>query len=124
MTAVAVSNLALDTVSSDLSVDTTDTTAVAAAATAVITNVSPSHRLCIIVDEVSGDGAAALTVKAGDNPPAQRQGLGDLSLTVASGTSVIFFLEAARYMQDDDTIDIEIADNDVIISAFHIPNGA
>ena len=124
MTAVAVANLALDTVSSDLSADTTDTTAVAAAATAVITNVSPSNTLCIVVDEVSGDGAAVLTVKAGDNPPAQRQGLGDLTLTVASGRSVIFFLEAAIYMQDDDTIDIEVADNDIIIGAFHIPNGA
>lgn len=123
MTAVAVKNLALDTLSTDLSVDTADTTAVAAAATAVITGVSPTHRLCIVVDEVSGDGAAVLNVQPGDRPYGM---LSDavLTLTVASGESGIFFLEASKYVKEDDTIDIEIVDNDVIISAFHVPNGA
>ncbi len=56
-----------------------------------------------------------VTVKAGANPPAVRKGLGDmtaLSLTDGSTTAtygVIGPFEAARYMQADGTINVDVA---------------
>lgn len=46
-----------------------------------------------------------VTIKAGDNPPAFRAGLGDLQVTVAATSGdVIIPLESARFVQDDGTI--------------------
>lgn len=46
-----------------------------------------------------------VTIKAGNNPPAFRAGLGDLQVTApATSGDVIIPLESARFIQDDGTI--------------------
>lgn len=67
----------------------------------------------IIIEVVNTDDAAlTVLVKAGDNPPAQRQGLGDLSVALAAtgggatAARIIGPFEAARFMQDDGRIDV------------------
>ena len=91
--------------------------------TGVITNVSPSNLLFIVLYE-NGGGAATVTFKAGDNPPAQRQGLGDLAVAVPASDALVICIEAARFLQDDDTIDAEVTTNNVHMAVFRIPNGA
>jgi hypothetical protein len=54
-------------------------------------------------------GAKILTVKAGDNPPAFRAGLGDLAESFAQNAVKILTLESARFIQDDGKIHIDAA---------------
>lgn len=59
--------------------------------------------------EVTEDNVRALTVTImhGDNPPAVREGLGDLNIAVAKNTTrVIGPLEAARFIQDDGSVNV------------------
>ena len=65
-----------------------------------------ANRLLI---EVTEDNARALTVtiESGQNPPAVRSGIGDISVAVAKNTTrLIGPLEASRVMQNDGTIDV------------------
>ena len=49
-----------------------------------------------------------VTIKAGDNPPAFRSGLGDLTVTVpATSGDVLIPLESARFVQSDGTIEVD-----------------
>jgi hypothetical protein len=54
-----------------------------------------------------------VTVKAGDNPPAVRAGLGDVTATLAAGNSTathaIIPLTGSRFLQDDGTISVDVA---------------
>lgn len=50
--------------------------------------------------------AMAVKVLAGDNPPAFRSGLGDLSISVAQNAVRYLVLESARFMQSDGKINI------------------
>lgn len=62
--------------------------------------------------EVTEDNVRALTVTIapGDNPPAVRQGLGNLAVSVAQNTArIIGPLEAARFMQNNGTIEVTFA---------------
>ena len=120
---VTVNDLALDVASSDVLSEVGETVEVNSGNTAVITNVQASDRLFFTAYE-NGGGAATLTVAAGDKPPAERQGLGTLVLTIPSGDFVVFVLEAARYMKSDDTIDIVVGGQNVFMSAQRIPKGA
>lgn len=48
-----------------------------------------------------------LVVEAGDNPPAVRQGIGDLTYTFTGGAKeLVLKLETARFIQDDGLIHI------------------
>jgi hypothetical protein len=49
------------------------------------------------------------TVKAGDNPPANRAGQGDLVVGMNGTTYSLVQLESARFMQDDGSINIDIS---------------
>lgn len=67
----------------------------------------------IIVEVVNTDDAAlTVLVKAGDYPPAQRAGLGDLSVALAAtgggatASRMIGPFESARFMQSDGRIDL------------------
>lgn len=66
-------------------------------------------------------GAAVVTVKAGDNPPAHGAKYGDLTLSVGAATKFVT-LEAARYMQEDGTIRLTSATAATVVSAFVLPN--
>lgn len=79
--------------------------------TVPINSVKRSHLL--IIEVVNTDDAAlTVLVKAGDNPPAHRAGLGDLSVALAASgggataSRMIGPFEAARFMQDDGRIDV------------------
>lgn len=72
-------------------------------------DVGGQSELCIL--EVTNKAASAVnltvTVKAGDNPPAQRAGLGDLATVIAqNATKIIGPLESARFIQDDGKLSV------------------
>lgn len=54
-----------------------------------------------------------VTVKAGDNPPAVRNGAGDLVATMAAGNSTATHafvpLTSSRFLQEDGTINVDVA---------------
>lgn len=55
----------------------------------------------------------AVTIKAGDNPPADAAGQGDLSVSLTAGdstpTTKLCVLDSARFIQNDGTINIDVA---------------
>jgi len=63
-----------------------------------------------LILEVTNDDVAdglIVTVLHGDNPPAVRESLGDLTTTIASGDTVsIGPLESARFIQADGTLQV------------------
>ncbi|MGI6376436.1 MAG: hypothetical protein GX601_06745 [Anaerolineales bacterium] len=51
--------------------------------------------------------ATTVTVLAGDNPPAVRRGLGDLTIEIDKGAAVVIGpLETARFIRDDGTLQL------------------
>lgn len=74
---------------------------------------TPGRTDLLIIEVVNTDDAAlTVTVLAGDNPPAHRQGLGNLSVALAASgggataSRMIGPFEAARFLQDDDKINV------------------
>lgn len=70
--------------------------------------------------------AKIATIKAGDNPPADAAGQGDLAVSFADGSSTpvvkFFTLESARFVQNDGTVLIDLASSMTgFISAWRIP---
>lgn len=66
----------------------------------------------LVILEVTNNAASAVnltvSVLAGDNPPAQRAGLGDLDTVLAqNATKIIGPLESARFIQDDGKLNIK-----------------
>lgn len=92
---------------------------------AVITAAGGTERLLVRITNTNGTNRVA-TVKAGDNPPAIRSGLGDLAITVPATTGdVSLVVESARFLQDDGTILVDFAASMAgIISAIRLPKGA
>ena len=71
-------------------------------------------------------GAKNVTIKAGDNPPADAAGQGDLVTAFGAGnvTPVVKFItfESARFLQSDGTVHIDVeAGTTGFISAWRIP---
>ena len=118
-TAVAVTNLTANTVTADIITTAEGGTSVSAGNTAVFTVNGDTRN---IIFGVYGTGVATLTVEAGDNPPSLRQGLGTATLTVPASDELLFVLEGARFMQDNGTIRIAVATNNVVISAHRFPD--
>lgn len=100
-------------------------TTVVVANGAVLNGVGASDRILVRVTHTDG-AAHDVTFKAGDNPPASRQGLGDLTAEVAATTGdSLFVLESARFMQNDGTILVDFETGFVgKISAVRLPKGA
>jgi hypothetical protein len=68
----------------------------------------------LILLEVTNNAASAVnltvTVNAGDNPPAQRAGLGSLATVLAqNAVKLIGPLESARFIQDDGSLSVTFA---------------
>lgn len=56
----------------------------------------------------SGSGTAGtVTIGAGDNPPAFRQGIGPATIVVAANSERMIVLESARFAQNDGTIEVD-----------------
>jgi hypothetical protein len=79
-------------------------------AVTVYGTISP-YRSGAVIAEVSNGGTAALgvAVVAGDNPPAQMAGLGDVTGSVGAGSVGLFGpFETMRFGQDDGTFGLKL----------------
>lgn len=69
-----------------------------------------SERLIIEVTNDDAVNGLDVTILHGDNPPAVREGVGNLAVAIAaSGVAIIGPLEGARFLQDDGDIDVQFA---------------
>lgn len=65
--------------------------------------------------------AATVSVLAGDRPPAERAGLGDLEIVIAANDVRYAVVEDARFVQDDGSITLKASDDEVELSAMRLP---
>lgn len=120
-TSVAVTTLTPGTVSADILTTAEGGTAVSSGNVAVIAAKGETRNL--IIGIYGSGGAATATVQAGDNPPSLRAGLGaNTAQSVPASDMVLLCLEGARYCQDDGTIRITIGSNNVVVSAYRLPD--
>lgn len=95
----------------------------------VFTPTAPLHEYVIRVVNTTAS-TKTVTVKAGDNPPADAAGQGDLVLSLTAGDStptVKWFgpLTSARFIQNDGTVNIDVAASMTgTITVFSIPRTA
>jgi len=70
----------------------------------------PLEELMLVFKNTNGTDRVA-TIVAGDNPPAANAGQGNLAITVpaTSGVMVVLGLESARFLQNDGTLNIDLA---------------
>jgi hypothetical protein len=70
-------------------------------------------------------GTKVATIKAGDNPPADAAGQGDLAVSCTNGqVKFVGPLESARFIQNDGTVLIDIeAGMTGFIQVFRVPRG-
>lgn len=100
-------------------------TAIVAANTHTITPTKASRKLLIRLTNTTAS-TKVFTVTAGDNPPADASGQGqlDVSLTDGSTTPQIAWvtIESARFLQNDGTVVITVASGTTgNIAAFQMP---
>ncbi len=122
--AVTTANLSANAASGDVltAADTGVAVEVDATNVAVISDITRPEKVLLVLYE-NGGGAAKATLKAGDKPPAMLAGLGDKEITVSSGNCVIVPVEAARFMQNDGSLRVAIADQNVHVACFRLPRG-
>jgi hypothetical protein len=85
-------------------------TAIVHANTHVITPTGPLEEMVIMVTNTEGS-TNAVTVKAGDNPPADAAAQGDKTFTTISATTgriILPPLSSARFLQDNGTVRITV----------------
>jgi hypothetical protein len=85
-------------------------TALDAANTMVITPTGPLEEMVILITNTEGS-TNVVTVKAGDNPPADAAGQGDLVLTTIAATTghvILPPLSSSRFLQDNGTLRITV----------------
>ncbi len=87
----------------------------------------PLHELVVRITNTTASTKAA-TIKAGDNPPADAAGQGDLSVSLTDGsttpTTKFATLESARFAQNDGTLLIDIASGMTgFIAVLRVPRG-
>lgn len=83
----------------------------------------PTNRKVLVkfTDDGSGD---TITVTAGDYPPALRQGLGDLSITLAASDVKYVVLESMRFLHNDGKFRGTSTGTGVLVEAFVLPREA
>lgn len=100
-------------------------TAIDASKVGVVTPTKPTRKVALRITNTTA-AQKVITIKAGDNPPADAAGQGDLALTFAAGDSTPVtkwvVLEAARFLQNDGTILLEYAASTTgSVEAFQLP---
>ena len=100
-------------------------TAIVHANTHVITPTKRSGKLLVRLRNTTA-ASKVFTVVKGDANPAQSSGQGNLTMTLADGSTTAvdgwLCLESARFMQDDGTIQITVASSTTgTITAFQLP---
>jgi hypothetical protein len=124
MARAAVPITALSTTGTDVKVGTG--TALDATNHHVITLTCPLEELVIRVENTTAS-TKAVTIKAGDNPPAESAGQGDLSVSLTAGNSTaqlaqVAGLESARFVQNDGTLLVDVASGMTgFIAAYRVP---
>jgi hypothetical protein len=68
--------------------------------------------------DASGD---TVTILAGDRPPAERAGLGSVTIVLAASDLRVVAVEAARFLQDDGSIRATCTDNGTLCFALILP---
>jgi hypothetical protein len=78
-----------------------------------------SDRLILIFEaDASGD---TVTILAGDRPPAERAGLGNVTVELAASDIRAVAVESARFVQDDGSIRATCGDNGTLCYALILP---
>lgn len=109
-TAITVTSLTPDT--AGVAQPTADVLDTGTAAVTLSADVGGQSELIMLEVKNTAGAANDLTVSvlAGDNPPAQRAGLGDLDTVIAqNATKIIGPLESARFIQDDGKLNVKFA---------------
>lgn len=109
------------------------TTALPTPTTADTTNdhvLTPPAGACleeiVIFIKQTDASARVATIKAGDNPPADAAGQGDLTKSMAQNeTWIVGPLTSARFIQNDGTVNIDLAASFAgEITAYYVPRNA
>ena len=104
-------------------------TAIDATNSHVFTSSSPLDEYVIRIVNTTATTKVA-TIKAGDNPPADAAGQGDIAVSLATGsvTPTVAWvgpMASARFIQNDGTVNIDIAASMTgFITVFRIPRNA
>ena len=104
-------------------------TAIDATNSHVFTSSSPLDEYVIRIVNTTASTKVA-TIKAGDNPPADAAGQGDIAVSLATGsvTPTVAWvgpMASARFIQNDGTVNIDIdASMTGFITVFRIPRNA
>ena len=119
VTAVTLTELTLNEASADLPIASWTTIATGADGFSLdMTGVGSP----VVLGFSDGGGAADnVTITAGDRPPAQLQGQGNLSITMAASDVKFVTLESGRFEQNDSTIKGTVAGNSTTMVAFLLP---
>lgn len=118
-TAIALTALTLNTMSADI-LDADGTVATTPADGWVIAAAgNPGSRLLLkFLADATGD---TVTILAGDRPPSQRAGLGNLAIVLAASDVRYICVEASRFLQDDGSIHATCTDAGTSCIAFLLP---
>ena len=119
VTAVTLTELTLNTASADLPVAAWTAIATGADGFSLDMTGVGSPVLLGFID--SAGGANNVTITAGDRPPAQLQGQGNLTITMAANDVKYVTLESGRFEQNDSTIKGTAAANATKMIAFLLP---
>lgn len=120
-TAIALEELTINTRSSDLP-DASGTVADTPADGWVIAAAGNGGRLLLkFLADGTGD---TVTILAGDRPPSQRAGLGNLSIVLAASDVRYVVVDASRFLQDDGSIHATCVDAGTMCWAFLLPKAA
>lgn len=79
----------------------------------VFTPTQPLGEYVLVVTNTTAS-TKTITIKAGDNPPADASGVGDLTVSFGAGDSTpvvktIGPLSSARFIQNDGTVNVDVA---------------
>ena len=119
VTAVTLTELTLNTASADLPI--ASWTAIATGADGFSLDVSGVGSPVVLGFSDGGGAADNVTITAGDRPPAQLQGQGNLSITMAANDVKYVVLESGRFEQNDSTIKGTAAATATKMIAFLLP---
>lgn len=120
VTVITPTQLVLDTPSADI-LDSDGTVATTPADGFSIA-LGTRGRIGSLIIKLLADGSGDTVVfKAGDQPPAMRAGLGDLSVVLAASDVRYIVIESARFMQDDNTVLATCTDAGTSMRVFAMP---
>jgi hypothetical protein len=122
VTAITPVQLALNTASADLP-DAAGTVATTPADGWSITLGAAGIVERMMLKFLADGSGDTVTILAGDSPLAVRAGLGNLAITLAANDVKHIYIEAARFLHDDNTIKATCTDAGTSVIAFLSPKG-